>query len=500
MNPDLRKLFLASFAGKMVYALSSLAALPILTWMLGQEAVGLLGFFTSVLMVFMALDGGLTSSVTRELASLSKLKKRAYGRYRLLVFSITNTYFLVFILLGVLVSIVIGFSANYLAGSWLQVEDLSLQQVQASIMWMGFFIGLSFPVMVLQAALQGREMQVHLNILYIPYALTRTLGVIFFLYLLGESASVELYFVFQVVLQFLYLACLLKVFCGKNVARSLWARPSWRFLKRGFGFGVGVLMISLTSVVIVQIDKLYLSGRIALGDYAVYALASTFAGIPYVLSSSLYATLYPRFSSYSASGELLKLSNVFRSAFSGFTIVLGTVCIAAYFFVVYPLNIIFESSLAESVAEIIPVLLIGTALQSLLIIPFALQLAVGWTGLTLRINLVSIPFIVFALPLMVGVYGPVGAAWVWLGYNLFAFFITMYFVLMRFSFLRNTVVNFINILIFLLVFSIPIFCALESFVFPLLSDFMVVFILAGYGFFIVAMAAWLFRKDLAGFV
>lgn len=93
MLPNLRALVLASFTGKAVYALSSLAALPVLTWMLGQESMGLLGFFTTLVMVFMALDGGLTSSVTRELARLATLRLRAPRRYYLLVFAAANTYF-----------------------------------------------------------------------------------------------------------------------------------------------------------------------------------------------------------------------------------------------------------------------------------------------------------------------------------------------------------------------------------------------------------------------
>lgn len=499
MLPNLRALVLASFAGKLVYALSSLAALPVLTWMLGQESVGLLGFFTSLLMVFMALDGGLTSSVTRELAGLSGLKQRAPWRYRVHVFAVTNTYLLLFLALGLLVSMVIVLNADFLATAWLKVEGLELSQVRLAILWMGLFIGLNFPVLILQAALQGRELQVELNLLYVPYALLRTLGVLGGLYLLGDKASIELYFLLQVVLQLLYLVCLMMVFFRGDGPSGWRVRPAWRFVQRGFDFGSGVLMISLTSVVVVQIDKLYLSGTLSLAEYAVYALAGTFAGIPYIFSSSLYAALFPRFSAYSVGGDLLRLAQVFRAAFCGFAIILGAVCIAAWFFTVYPLRLIFDAPLAQAVAEITPVLLVGTAFQALLIIPFALQLAVGWTTLALRLNLVSIPLILIALPLMVSIYGAVGAAWVWLFYNLLMFTLTLHFVVRRFPFLRPVLISFAKVMGFLLVLLTPVFYALQLWFLPGLSDVLVVLILVMLGVLLVALTGWCFRKELAGF-
>lgn len=500
MLPKLRTLVLASFFGKLVYALSSLAVLPIMTWMLGQESVGLLGFFTSLLMVFMALDGGLTSSVTREMAGLSSLKHRSLRRYRIHAISVTNTYMLLFLAIGVFVSATIALSADFLATSWLKVEDLELSKVRLAIFGMAIFIGLNFPVMILQAALHGREMQVELNLLYVPYAILRTLGVLGVLYLLGDSASIELYFMFQAVLQLLYLFCLMLIFYGGQMAANWQVSPSLRFLRRGFVFGSGVLMISLTSVVVVQIDKLYLSGHLSLENYAVYALAGTFASIPYIFSSALYAAIFPRFSVYNSENQMPRLAGVFHSAFCGFTIILTSICMAAWFFSDYPLRLIFDKALAEEVAGIMPILLTGTALQALLIVPFALQLAVGWTSLTLRLNLLSIPIILLVLPRAVDDYGAAGAAWVWLFYNIIAFIITLYFVVIRFPFLRRSLKGIVRAAVFLIFLLLPAFLALEWWIFPNLSDVLVVISLFGLGVFSVAIAGWCFRKDLFGIV
>lgn len=499
MRSDLRVLVVASFAGKLVYALSSLAVLPVLAWLLGQESVGLLGFFTSLLMVFMALDGGLTSALTRELAGLAGLRERAPRRYRLYAFAVTNTYLLLFLALGLLVSLAVGLSAQWLSTAWLQVEGLALSQVRQSILWMGLFIGLNFPVLILQAALQGREMQVALNLLYVPYALLRTLGVLALLYLVGDRASIELYFLLQVLLQVLYLLGLLLVFFRAGGRAGWCVRPAWRFVRRGLRLGAGVLMISLTSVVVVQIDKLYLSGMLTLAQYSVYALAGTFASIPYIFSSALYAALFPRFSANAMAGDMQRLAQVFQAALCGFAIVLGTLCIATWLFAVLPLRLIFEPTLAASVAEILPLLLTGTALQALLIIPFALQLAVGWTALALRLNLCAIPLIILALPLMVAAQGAVGAAWVWLLYNLLAFVLTLYFVARRFPFVLAILVRLAKVLGVLFALAVPLFLAGKIWLIPGLADGLAVGVLALLGLALVGLTGWCFRKDLAKF-
>jgi O-antigen/teichoic acid export membrane protein len=72
---------------------------------------------------------------------------------------------------------------------------------------------------------------------------------------------------------------------------------------------------------------------------------------------------------------------------------------------------------ARNAAPVASVLVIGTALNGLMNLPYALQLAYGWTELSLTINSF---FIVVLVPTLVYAtlhYGPVGAAAVWVALN-----------------------------------------------------------------------------------
>jgi O-antigen/teichoic acid export membrane protein len=73
---------------------------------------------------------------------------------------------------------------------------------------------------------------------------------------------------------------------------------------------------------------------------------------------------------------------------------------------------------AHNAAPIASVLVIGTALNGLMNLPYGLQLAYGWTQIGLYINsffiLTLVPTIVYATLH----YGPVGAAAVWVALNM----------------------------------------------------------------------------------
>ncbi|MGH8601215.1 MAG: oligosaccharide flippase family protein [Gammaproteobacteria bacterium] len=497
---DLRYSLLASLAGKAIYALSSLSMLPLVTRLLGAESVGLLGFFTTLLMVLMVLEGGLTSAIIRELAGHNRQRERTAVRYLRYTYSLTNTYLLFFLGIGFLVALIVMGGAGILATGWLKFEVLTISLVKSSIICMGLFIGLNFPILILQGALIGSEMQISMNLLYVPYALLRTFGVLSVLHLVGERASVELFFSLQVLVQIIYLIGLLFLFYNKGGWLFLRSSPRWRILRRGFQFSAGVMLISLTSVVVVQFDKVYLSGLFPLEQYAVYALASTFSGIPYIFSSALQAVLFPRFSMNIAAGDHHKIERMFRGALSGFGMIVIALCCAVWFFSIYPLRLFFDGKLASDVAQVLPILLMGTVLQSLLIIPYALQLAAGWTSLALRLNLCSIPFIVVALPLMTNSFGMAGAAWVWFGYNLISFSATFYFVLKHFCFLRPAFFNFMKLVAFFVFLACPIFAAVLMWIVPELSNGVAVAAQVLVVAALTILVGVLFRRDMAGFL
>ena len=76
-----------------------------------------------------------------------------------------------------------------------------------------------------------------------------------------------------------------------------------------------------------------------------------------------------------------------------------------------------DPSLVAQTRTLVPILVCGTALNGLMSLPFALQLAHGWTRLTLAANAVGVALMVPFLFAATRRFGPAGAASVWLLLN-----------------------------------------------------------------------------------
>ena len=72
---------------------------------------------------------------------------------------------------------------------------------------------------------------------------------------------------------------------------------------------------------------------------------------------------------------------------------------------------------AKNTYMLASVLIIGTALNGLMNMPYALQLAHGWTRLAFYVNLVSVMLLVPLTMLMAWKYGAIGASFVWVILN-----------------------------------------------------------------------------------
>jgi O-antigen/teichoic acid export membrane protein len=371
--------------------------------------------------------------------------------------------------------------------------------VDYSVKCMGMFVGLNLPVMILQGVFVGREQQIKLNALYIPYSLARTIGVLLVIFAFPDWRSIEKYFLIQVFIQITYVILLIVVL-SKEFAAVLGAL-SFRFLylKRGWKFSRGVLLISITSIFVVQIDKLYLSGNSSLADYAAYSLASTLAGFPYIFSTALNSVLFPRFSISLDAADESKVVGLFGISCAVITFLMIVLCVAAYFFSGSLLALFFAPELATSIGRILPILLIGTALQSVLIVPFALQLAAKWTSLALRLNLIWIPIVSLLLPALVHKFGVVGGAYAWLIYNVFSTTLTFMLVARRFSFLKAVNTELLRILAVTLISSVAVCYAAKAIAAAFMDTYAALAFEMLCVLVVVLVGGYIFRKKLVHF-
>jgi O-antigen/teichoic acid export membrane protein len=90
-----------------------------------------------------------------------------------------------------------------------------------------------------------------------------------------------------------------------------------------------------------------------------------------------------------------------------------------------------DAALAKRVAPLVSVLALGTLFNGLMHMPYQLQLAHGWTSLTVWINMAAVAVIVPAMLWVIPMYGAIGAAWLWATLNTGYLFFTIYFMHIR---------------------------------------------------------------------
>jgi O-antigen/teichoic acid export membrane protein len=212
------------------------------------------------------------------------------------------------------------------------------------------------------------------------------------------------------------------VFAGvlwKNMPIS-GARPLFKkeILMHIWRFAAGMTGISVFAVMLMQMDKIVLSKLLTLEMFGYYSLASLVGYGVYVIVSPFFAAIFPRFSYLVSKGDEKALVSLYhRSCQVLSSLILPMVFVVAVFSKEILIAWTHSPLIAEKTYRLASVLIIGTGLNGLMNIPYALQLAYGWTRLGVYANIVGVILLVPLVYMMAKWHGAIGAAFVWVILN-----------------------------------------------------------------------------------
>lgn len=392
--------------------------MPLYIHFMGIEAYGLVGVFATLLALFFLLDMGLSGTLCREMARLAVQPDKSQ-EIRDLVRTLEIPYWLV----GLLVAIIVILSSPFIAYHWVNVENLSPKSVQTAIIIMGLVIAFQWPLSFYSGGLTGLQRQVLLNSINVVMATFRGLGTVLILWLV--SPTVEAFFLWQIVVSAVHTG-LIAFFLWRSLPNAA-EKPHFRrqLLLNIWRFAAGITGITILSAILMQLDKVILSRMLTLEMFGYYTLASVVAMTLYRFISPVISATYPRLTNLVALGAKEELTLLYhKSAQLVSVLVLPAAVVVALFSKQILLLWTRNSTTAEHTHLLVSILVMGTAFNGLMNIPYALQLASGWTRLTFFVNLVSVLLLVPLMIMLANWYGAVGAASVWVilncGYILFA--------------------------------------------------------------------------------
>jgi O-antigen/teichoic acid export membrane protein len=415
----LKKNIIANFGGSMWTGLMGLVFVPLYVHFLGIEAYGLIGIFATLLAIFGLLDMGLSSTLNREMARLAVVEGNA-REMRDLVRTLEIPYWAV----GLLISITVIVMSPLIAYRWVNPETLSPKTVQTAIMIMGMAVAFQWPMSFYSGGLLGLQRQVLLNVINVVMATFRGLGAVFILWLV--SPTVEAFFSWQIVVSVVHTG-LIVFFLWRSLPDSA-EPPRFRreLLLNIWRFAAGMTGITVLVTILTQLDKVILSRMLSLKMFGYYALASAVAMNLGRFVAPVFSATFPRMTNLVALGAREEMTRLYhKSAQLVSVLVLPAAVVVALFSEEILLLWTQSPETAEHTHLLVSILVMGTAIHGLMHIPYALQLASGWTRLAFLGNVVSV---LLLTPLMIALtkwYGAVGAAGVWVILNVGYMFISV---------------------------------------------------------------------------
>ena len=397
--------------------LMGLVFVPLYIKFLGMEAYGLIGFFATLQGVFSVLDLGLGATLNRELARASAHPEQT-ERTRDLVRTLEFVYWGIAVIIG---ATVIG-TGPLIAHKWLNPIGLSASTIEHVVVLIGLVIAFQWPMVFYSSGLMGLQRQMSNNVITSGIATVRGVGAVLVLWLV--SPTIGAYFQWQLIMSVLgvaWFAIMLWMSLPQDRGK---ARFRMALLRSVWSFAAGMTGITVVTMALMQADKVLLSTLLPLEVFGYYTLAASVAGVSAFTAGPMFGALFPRFSQLVSQGDNKQLTTLYHRACQLISItVLPTMLVVALFSSELLLLWTRNPIIAERAHWLVSLLAIGTALNGLMTIPYALQLAYGWTRLAFTANVIGVALLVPLIFVLATQYGAVGAAVVWVllntGYILF---------------------------------------------------------------------------------
>jgi len=402
----------SNFLGRIWGSLLSLLFLPLYLRFLGIEAYGLIGFHISFLGLISVLDLGLSTTLNRELA-----KRTSTGVPDPNSRDLIRTFEVIYWGGGIMVGAALLLLSPWIAENWIRSHSVSPGTVRNVMAIMGLLIAIQWPSSLYIGGLMGTQRQVLLNIVLAITATFQSAGVVLVLWLV--SPTIEAYFFWQILVALLQTASLRGLLMRALPPSNHAGAFRKELLATHWKFSAGMTAITLLATILTQADKVILSRLLPLKSFAYYILSFNVASVLGFIAYPFLVALFPKFSQLAQELREHEVSSLYHA---GAQFVSALLLPAGLVLLLFPREILSiwlrDPETAANTYRILRLVACGTVLNALMGLPFNLQLAYGWTRLSLLKNIVAVALFLPSLFFVTSRWGAIGAASLWILLNL----------------------------------------------------------------------------------
>jgi len=407
-----KKNILVNYLGNAWSVLMGFVFVPIYISYLGIESYGLIGLFVVFQGLLALLDMGLSPTLNREMA---RFKVGAHTPQS--IGNLLRTVEIIYFIVAILIFFIIFSGASFIAVDWLKIQNLEIDTVVEALKLMGVILAIRWMGIIYRSAITGLQEHIWLNVWMIFIATVRGAGVIAVLEFV--SSTIEVFFIFQVIIALLELILLFSKTKFLLPLSKESAHFSIKSLKNVWRFAGGMMIITLLATLLTQVDKLLLSTLLTLEEFGYFSIAVTISGVLSLLIAPISNVAFPYFTQLITSKKKQEFIDQYHKFSQLMTIMIVPATLVLSFFSKEVILLwSHDETLTNFVAPIVSIWIIGTALNGIMHIPYLAQLSYGWSRLTVIINMFAIMVIIPLFIYIVPIYGVISAAWIWVGINI----------------------------------------------------------------------------------
>lgn len=410
VSNSLKKNATANYVGQAYVMLIGILITPFYLQYLGAESYGLIGFFALLHTWLNLLDIGLTPTVGRQIA-FARGQVNGFVEFKKLL----RSFELIFFVLSLSTIFAVYLSSDWLATEWITAAELDSDTIAYCITLMGFLVGLRWFAGLYRSGINGLEDQVWLNVANVVISSLKFLGALFLL--ANISNDIRHFFEYQLFIGIIEILVLALRFYRK--LPSVKERVSifsfhWAVVRGIAPFALGVAYSTGIWIFVSQVDKLVLSGTLALSEFGYFSLVILVASSIAAVSSPISQAIQPRMTYLISSGQDAEMLKLYRNA----TQVVVLISISVSIIVAVFAEVIIYAWTGDKVAAIwAKDVLFWYALGNGVLAVFAFQyyLQVAYGRLRLHVQGATIAAIV-DVPIMIYIaltYGALGAGIAW---------------------------------------------------------------------------------------
>ncbi len=415
-----KKNAISNYCGRLYIILINILVLPLYLKYLGAAAFGLISLYAIMQSWLSLFDMGLTSTLSREVAYYRNQDNGIFKIKQLL-----RSFEIIFLVVNIVIIIGVALSRNWIAHSWLKVDDLTYNEVTHCIALMAIMIGFRFFTDLYRAGISGVEQQVWLNGISVFLTTIQYGGA--YILLRWATNKPSHFFEFQLLISALepiLLATKFYKIFSANTNQFLGFKISWDMMKQILPFASSFFYVGIIWVALTQSDKLILSHVLPLTTYGYFALVTVISGGILQFAAPISLALLPRMTHLLSEKKDQEMLQLYRNTTQMVSVIMLPLTGVLAFFSTEIIYIWTGNQMAAKWAG--PILFwyaLGNGIASISAFQYYLQFAHGNLKLHVIFNtlfaIIAIPLIFFSAYH----YGAEGTAITWFLMQAISFFI-----------------------------------------------------------------------------